>query len=112
MTDPKTGGQKGVKDERFDLVPVEPLEELARVYGWGAKKYADHNWARGYKWGYSYGACLRHLNAFWRGEERDQESGLLHLAHAAWHCLTLMWYVIHKAGTDDRLSTTGAPNGN
>jgi hypothetical protein len=103
VTDPVTGGQKGVKPERFDLLPVRPLQEIARVYGWGARKYADHNWAKGYKWGYSYGACQRHLQSFWDGEDKDVESGLLHLAHAAWHCLTLMWFLMYGKGTDDRL---------
>lgn len=104
MTDPMTGGMKGVKDARYDLIPSECLEELANVYGKGALKYSDHNWTKGYKWGYSFGAMMRHAWAFWRGENNDKESGLPHLAHAAWHCMTLMWYSKHGKGTDDRLT--------
>ena len=33
-----TGGQKGQKIERFDLIPIKPLTGLARVYGKGAAK--------------------------------------------------------------------------
>jgi hypothetical protein len=102
MTDPNTGAQKGIKLERFDLMPPDALEEIARVYGWGASKYADRNWEKGYNWGWSFAACMRHLWAYWRGEDLDSESGLNHLAHAGWHILTLLTYVIRKIGTDDR----------
>lgn len=107
MKDLTTGGEKGVKAERFDLIPVWPLEEVARAYGYGLSKYGESNWMKGYKWGYSYGACQRHLNAFWRGEDHDKESGLMHLAHAAWHCLALMWFHKYSVGTDDRLVAKG-----
>lgn len=38
-TNKDTGGQKGVKLYRFDLIPAFPEEELALLYGLGAKKY-------------------------------------------------------------------------
>jgi hypothetical protein len=101
ITDPDTGGQKGQKLERFDLIPAEPLIELARVYGRGAKKYADDNWRKGYSWKLSFGAMMRHAWAFWKGEERD-ELGNHHLACCAWHAFTLMWYSQNNKGTDDR----------
>ena len=100
--DPITGGRKDTKPERFDLIPVWPLSEIARVYGWGACKYDDNNWRRGYKWSLSFAALLRHIFAFWSGENLDQESGLSHMAHAAWHCLALAEFSHAKLGTDDR----------
>ena len=102
MTDPDTGGQKGIKTERFDLIPVWALEEIARVFGWGAGKYEDDNWRRGYSWRLSFGAMMRHAWAFWRGEVQDQESGLHHLSHVAWHCLVMMTFWHESLGTDDR----------
>jgi hypothetical protein len=102
VTDPTTGGQKGQKLQRFDLIPGEPLWELAEVYGRGAKKYADNNWAKGYSWRLSFGALNRHLWAWWRGEERD-ELGNHHLAQVAWHAFTLLWFQKYKRGTDDRI---------
>lgn len=92
ITDPTTGGQKGSKEARHSLIPVGPLDLLARVYGRGSKKYDDWNWAKGYKWSLSYDAMQRHLNKFWKGEEIDEELGLPHLACAAWHCFTLLEY--------------------
>ncbi len=87
-----TGGEKGQKIERHDLVSEAFLEQLALVCGIGAEKYDDENWRKGYPWGLSYGALRRHLRAFWTGEDLDDESGLPHLAHAAWHCMVLWVY--------------------
>ena len=102
ITNKKTGGQKGVKEARFDLIPPGPMWELARVYGRGAAKYEDRNWERGYNWGLSYGAMQRHLVAFWGGEYNDEETGLPHLAHAMWHCCTLMQFQENFPEMDDR----------
>lgn len=66
-----TGGQKGVKLARFDLIPTGPLKALAEHYGRGAAKYANHQWRQGYEWSKSYAAMSRHQNAFWGGEDYD-----------------------------------------
>jgi len=102
ITDPKTGGQKGQKPERYDLFPFDALDEVARVYGVGAKKYSDDNWLKGYSWRLSLGALLRHVSRFAQGEDRDAETGCLHLALAAWHCFTLLTFYMRSLGTDDR----------
>ena len=102
ITDPDTGAQKGSKPERFDLIPTGALTELARVYGHGAGKYDDHNWRKGYAWHLSYAAMQRHLNSFWGGEDYDPESHLPHLAHAAWHCFTLLTFMKEHPEKDDR----------
>lgn len=102
ITDPKTGGMKGQKAERFDLIPFDALEEVARVYSVGAEKYEDDNWLKGYRWRLSLGALIRHVARFMLGEDRDPETGCLHLAHAAWHCLAVITFWLRKLGTDDR----------
>lgn len=102
MTDATTGGQKGIKLARFDLVPARALWALAEVYGKGAVKYEDDNWRRGYPWRWSFGALMRHAWAWFRGEDNDPESGLPHLAHAAWHCFTLMEFGRLHPDKDDR----------
>ena len=91
----KTGGAKGSKPQRLELLPPEALERIAEVYAFGAQKYAPNNWLRGYDWSLSYGALQRHLNAFWRGEDLDPETGLTHLAHAGFHVLALLVYLVH-----------------
>lgn len=102
VVNPTTGGQKGTKPERYSLLPTGPLAEVARVYHYGAGKYDDHNWRKGYAWSLSFDALQRHAQTFWGGETRDPESGLHHLAHAVFHCLTLIeWDHTHRE-LDDR----------
>src|SRR5690349_19376477 len=73
---------------RMELLSVPALEAIAQVLTYGAKKYStptdtgDHNWRKGFAWSRLIGAALRHLFAWMRGENRDPESGLSHLAHA------------------------------
>lgn len=90
VTDPDTGGQKGSKPARFDLIPVAPLWEVAELYGEGAKKYEDRNWERGYDWSLSYAALLRHLFLFWQGQDTDAETGKHHLASVVFHAFAMM----------------------
>lgn len=98
-----TGGEKGVKPERLDLIPPGALEELGRVYGAGAAKYSDNNYLKGYEYRKSMGAQLRHLMAFARGEDIDEETGCHHLMLAAWHSFTLYTYQTEGLGVDDRI---------
>lgn len=105
VTDSTTGGQKESTDERWDLMPMEALGQIARVYGMGAKKYDDHNWRKGYKWGLSFSSMEHHLRAWQSGQDNDPESGLPHLAHAAGHCLTLLTFGEEHPELDDRWAT-------
>ena len=101
--DEGTGGMKGQKLAQLGGLPPVALMVVAEVSGYGAEKYGDrYNYLLGYKWSLSYDALQRHLHAFWAREDTDPQSGLLHLGHAAWHCLALIAYSVHKIGTDDR----------
>ena len=90
---------------RFDLLPVRPLEEVARVYTIGAKKYADRNWEKGLQWGRVFAAMMRHAWAWWRGEKHDPKDGQHHLASVAWCALALMEYEETHQELDDRPAT-------
>lgn len=112
VVDPKTGGEKGAKLQRFSLIPGQFLWELAAHYGRGARKYADRNWERGYKWSLSEDAFNRHYHQ-WKGdaiddnghplpqEDYDQETGTHHLVCAAWHIIALYIFSLWGRGTDD-----------
>ncbi len=102
ITDPITGGQKGSKPERYDLIPPRAMDDVARVYGVGAGKYEARNWEKGYAWGLSIASLHRHIKAFERGQSYDVETGEHHLAHAVFHCLALMTFERYGLGTDDR----------
>lgn len=102
IIDPVTGGQKGSKLARFDLLPWDVLYELAEHYGRGAEKYDDRNWERGYRWSLSIAALGRHLAAYLAGEDFDPETGTHHLVCVQWHAGALRWFQLHGKGTDDR----------
>lgn len=108
VIDPKTGGAKGKKPEAYAYIPTAPLAEVARVYGMGAEKYEPWNWAKGYAWSLSLSAMQRHIEAFKARTPKDSESGLHHLAHAAFHLFALMEFERLKLGTDDRQPVPGA----
>jgi hypothetical protein len=97
---------EGRKDDggkpRMDLIPPELLFGVADVLHYGAEKYAARNWEKGMSWGRVFGAMMRHMWAWWRGERIDAESGLPHLAHAGCCVAFLMAYEARQVGADDR----------
>ena len=105
--------REGVKYDggklRYDLIPADALEELAAIYTMGAKKYEDHNWRKGMKWSRPFAALMRHAWSWFRGEDIDPESGLNHMAHAAWNCFTLINYAKTHPEFDNRIKNDGKP---
>ena len=89
---------------RFDLVPWDSVSDIADVLQSGAGKYGAHNWCRGAHWSRYFSALCRHVFAWWRGEDRDRETGKSHLAHAGCCLLFLMEYQRNSWGTDDRFT--------
>jgi hypothetical protein len=96
-------GVKYDKDKlRYDLVPAYPMEQLAEVYTFGARKYSEWNWVKGIKYSRLIAALFRHFWAFVRGEDIDPESGLPHLAHALWNITSLLYFSKYRPDLDDR----------
>lgn len=102
VVDPNTGGEKGSKLARFDLLPYDALHAVSEHFGRGAAKYEARNWERGYTWSLSYAAMQRHLAAWWQGETNDEEFGWSHLRAVVFHALALLTFELRGAGTDDR----------
>jgi hypothetical protein len=66
----------------ISLINRRALEAEAQVMAYGAKKYARHNWRKGFESSRLLDAALRHIIAYADGEDTDPETGLSHLAHA------------------------------
>lgn len=101
---------------RLELLPFGALEEVGQVLTFGARKYKDHNWLHCPSRMRYAGAALRHIFAWVRGEDRDPESGLRHLAHATCCLLFLLTLCQEGRGEDDRPGTLfplpgGSPQG-
>lgn len=87
---------------RIDLIPAPLLLELAKLFGMGAEKYAPRNWEQGFEWHRNYNGAMRHLLAWWSGEDDDPENGQPHLIAAIWNLIVLRHFERMQAGTDDR----------
>jgi hypothetical protein len=86
----------------LNLLSTEAMNQTAAVLAFGAQKYAAHNWRNGFAWSRPLAAAMRHLTAFNDGEDRDPESGLSHLAHAACCIMFLLEFEKTHQHLDDR----------
>lgn len=77
----------------MSLLPKGAVNAVVRVLEFGAKKYAPDNWkyVPEAKTRY-YDAMQRHIDAWWNGEIKDQETGEHHLAHAVCCAMFLWWF--------------------
>jgi hypothetical protein len=108
--DPSKVTKVAVRDDsgktNWSLMPFEALEEINKVLEFGATKYSANNWQEGTGFKYSrvLNSLLRHVFAFMRGEDKDPESGLSHMAHAGCNVLFILYYLKKKAryANDDR----------
>jgi len=93
---------------RMDLITPEALEELAKVLGYGAKKYGDWNWSKGINYSRVTAAVLRHINSWRKLEDNDPETGLNHLSHAFCGLMFLITYISRGMPEefDDRIAGT------
>lgn len=82
---------------RWDLLPVESVEEIVKILSFGAKKYGPDNWQylKNAEDRY-YAALMRHIVAWRKGEEIDSDSGERHLAHAATNLIFLLYLTKNK----------------
>lgn len=87
---------------RLSKIPLAGITEVVKVMEFGAQKYGWDNWKKGMDWSRLIDASLRHIYKYANGKDKDEESGLSHLAHAACDILFLLHYIEHKIGTDDR----------
>lgn len=78
---------------RWDLLPLELIEEIVRVYTAGAVKYGDNNWKE-LENGYNRykAAMFRHLMAYEKGVVFDDDTGCRHLAQVAWNAIAMLYF--------------------
>lgn len=102
---------------RWDLIPWDAMEQLANLYSIGAVKYADNNWLKGFRYGRTVAAMLRHLMAWWlaklKGEDGlDHDNDEIckqlgintpsHLVAVIWNAVALLTFELRGLGEDDR----------
>lgn|SRR5574344_916969 len=76
---------------RWDLLPLEDIEDVVKVYTEGVKKYAPNSWQNlpdGYN---RYKAAMfRHLLEYEKGNTIDEETGCLHLSQVVWNAIAML----------------------
>lgn len=100
-----TGGVKAdTGKDPWHLLPWDALREIVKVLAFGARKYAERNWEKGLPHSRTVPAALRHIVSWWQdGEQKDPETGLHPLAHAACEILfALAFEVRGRKELDDR----------
>ena len=88
---------------RYDLIPPYAQEEYAKVLMKGAEKYSVGNWQKGMPWSFVLASLERHLYAIKKGEDKDNETGLLHSAHIMANAAFLTEYYMFNKDCDDRI---------
>jgi len=107
VTDQPTAAVKNTVAEgkaliRYDLIAQEPLEELAKLLGYGANKYSERNWEAGFRWSVPVNAMQRHLKAFLGGEDIDPDSGAPHVVAIMCNAMFLAEFRHTHPELDDR----------
>ncbi len=92
-----SGDSEGKKNDflddklRWDLLPMQDVEQVVRVLHAGAKKYGPNNWKnlpdayQRYK-----GAMFRHLMEVEKGNAIDEDTGCLHIAQVVTNALFML----------------------
>lgn len=102
MTLPDEGVKHDGDKLPWHLIPWDALQEVVKVLQFGERKYAARNWEKGMAWHRLIRAAIGHTIEFARGRNKDPESNLHPLAHAACCILFLIAYDVRGVGTDDR----------
>ena len=87
---------------RMDLIAPSTIKALAEILTVGAQKYEEHNWRKGDNWSVPYASLMRHLMAFWGGENNDPESGKPHVLHILTNAAFLVEYYENYPELDNR----------
>ena len=97
------------KGSKFDsgkapihMIPEEAILGTSQVFAFGAKKYKRFNYRKGIEFTRLQDSLMRHMLAFSKGENTDEESGLSHLYHAAANISMLIYMNENKPEMDDR----------
>lgn len=79
-----TGAHRDANENkgRFDLLPWDAIEKIARHFQKGAKTHGERNWERGIPLNVLLDSAVRHL-----GKELDGRADEDHLTAAAWNVL-------------------------
>lgn len=93
----------GISKAPMSTVPAAVLAEVGVAMLEGACKYGRSNFRiAGVRASVYYDATMRHLMAWWEGEDTDPDSGMSHITKAITSLVVLRDAMIQDMCTDDR----------
>lgn len=93
----------GIRKAALSMVPFTVIFELALAMLEGARKYGRHNYRRaGVRGSVYFDANMRHMAAWYEGEDIDPDSGLSHVTKAIASLVVLRDSMIRDNWVDDR----------
>lgn len=93
----------GIAKVPFSTLPTQVIAELGLAMLEGARKYGRHNYrVTGVRASVYFDAAMRHLTAYWEGEDTDPASDLPHLVKAMACLAVLRDSQVTGKHTDDR----------
>lgn len=101
QTNPKDA--VGISKVPMSCIPSPVVMEMALGMMEGARKYGRHNYREaGVRSSVYYDAAMRHLMAWWEGQDIDPGSGLSHISKAMSALCVLRDAMMNDKCTDDR----------
>lgn len=84
----ETGASRSadVDGVRYDLVPPEGIEAVAKAMYVGSVHHGDNNWKKGLKHSVYINHALRHINLYMQGRREED-----HIGHALANLMMLVW---------------------
>lgn len=93
----------GIRKAPFSTLPQNVVAEVGVAMLEGALKYGRHNYrAEGVRASVYFDASMRHLTAWWEGQDVDPDSGMSHLVKAIASLVVLRDAFSQRFVNDDR----------
>ena len=99
LTTYETGATRSAdaSETRYDLVPAEGIEAVARAMYTGAVTHGDHNWKKGLKNSVLVNHALRHIVEFLKAGDVGED----HIGHALANLMMLKWNEVNLPEFND-----------
>ena len=92
MTEQALRYNTGKAELSYILDAMPALKDMVAVMENGARKYSRNNWKKGFPREKLLDSMLRHVDAFYSGEDLDPESGLPHVGHILCNAMFLGYH--------------------